>query len=96
MRRPRNDFIFSTDLQLRYAAEILKAKLAVIVLLVHVVSNWPNRDDMKMIMKDDTYHTINCHVQNPSRSNDVKETVNVFENGNHHFILILRCWPANG
>lgn len=41
-----------------------------------------------------TYHSIYCHVEKPSWSDNIEESVNVLKDRNHHFILVFWCWST--
>lgn len=41
-----------------------------------------------------TYHSIYCHVEKPSWSDNTEESVNVLKDRNHHFILVFWCWST--
>lgn len=41
-----------------------------------------------------THHSIDGHVENSPGPHDIKQAVNVLENGDHHLIFVFGSWSV--
>lgn len=49
-----------------------------------------SRSKTLLRLQDGTYHSIDGHVENSPGPHNVKQTVDVLKNGDHHLIFIFR------
>ena len=54
------------------------------------------RNEVKQDISPSTYHSIDGHVEESPRSADGEDTVDIFEDKNHHFILVSWSWLVLG
>ena len=54
------------------------------------------RNEVKQDVSSFTYHSIDGHVEESPRSADGEDAVNIFEDKNHHFILVSWSWLILG